>query len=45
MIPWGKQDGADTGPHQSDVSEPVVLVLRPRSGERDQEQREIRATG
>ena len=34
MITWGWQDEADTGPHSSDVSESVVRVLRPRSGER-----------
>ena len=37
MITWGLQDEADTGPHSSDVSESVVRVLRPRSGERDRQ--------
>lgn len=45
MIPWGVEDGADTGPHPSQVSDPVVLVLRPRSGEPGREEQVAAETG
>lgn len=52
MIPWGIEDEADTGPRSSDVSESVVRVLGPRSGERGRQDagvgddlREITAAG